>query len=346
MISTGKWSRSGLSLAFSFLQFRGLNPSRFSRIWLVKSGEIQTFPTEVGQVVTFLPPYVVHDRVAHDYLKDFQSEADLQKLGLRGLKSGDCMWLFSGGFVIFFPTGMVTIGDFIVSDGDLMVTWCVFCWMLRDAFVVIIDLQSCFAIFGWLLRIWGWTCLETCLIYVWVDIPHVVSKTCGNQQHGSLALNDINHENENQYGPVLDIKNGNGIGTYRNNFWSNLWFGWGRNEVALHHFQTSWCFGCGLAVGSQRRQWVKLVFDEKIWRKPLSLGMLIVVDCVGVGRHLWVAFFTSTIVVALGLPWEIGKQQGDSERPTKQDSQHWWHAPRTVVRMRKDSICCQDMPEP
>lgn len=131
MISTGKWSRSGLSLAFSFLQFRGLNPSRFSRIWLVKSGEIQTFPTEVGQVVTFLPPYVVHDRVAHDYLKDFQSEADLQKLGLRGLKSGDCMWLFSGGFVIFFPTGMVTIGDFIVSDGDLMVTW----WWLDVFFV-------------------------------------------------------------------------------------------------------------------------------------------------------------------------------------------------------------------
>merc|ERR1712151_358409 len=27
--------------------------------------------------VAFTPPHVVHDRVAHDYLKDFQSEQDL-----------------------------------------------------------------------------------------------------------------------------------------------------------------------------------------------------------------------------------------------------------------------------
>lgn len=40
--------------------------------------KVQSSRSEVGQVVSFVPPHVVHDRVAHDYLKDFQSEGDLQ----------------------------------------------------------------------------------------------------------------------------------------------------------------------------------------------------------------------------------------------------------------------------
>lgn len=48
--------------------------------------------------MTFLPPYVVHDRVAHDYLKDFQSETDLQKLGLVGMV-GD-LWMFRVDFMV------------------------------------------------------------------------------------------------------------------------------------------------------------------------------------------------------------------------------------------------------
>lgn len=49
---------------------------RVSDIW--RAYLTQKLLWDVGQLVTFLPPYVVHDRVAHDYLKDFQSEADLQ----------------------------------------------------------------------------------------------------------------------------------------------------------------------------------------------------------------------------------------------------------------------------
>lgn len=81
--------------------------------------------------MTFLPPYVVHDRVAHDYLKDFQSETDLQKLGLVGM--------------VELVTWMFRV--------DFMVT-CVFLWMFRDAFVLS---YCCFAVFFvfLLLRIWG-----------------------------------------------------------------------------------------------------------------------------------------------------------------------------------------------
>lgn len=71
--------------------------------------------------MTFLPPYVVHDRVAHDYLKDFQSETDLQKLGLVGM--------------VELVTWMFWV--------DFMVT-CVFLWMFRDAFVLS---YCCFAVF-------------------------------------------------------------------------------------------------------------------------------------------------------------------------------------------------------
>ncbi|CAL1173558.1 unnamed protein product [Cladocopium goreaui] len=49
---------------------------RVSDIW--RAYLTQKLLWDVGQLVTFLPPYVVHDRVAHDYLKDFQSETDLQ----------------------------------------------------------------------------------------------------------------------------------------------------------------------------------------------------------------------------------------------------------------------------
>jgi len=49
---------------------------RVSDIW--RAYLTQKLLWDIGQVITFHPSYVVHDRVAHDYLKDFQSEGDLQ----------------------------------------------------------------------------------------------------------------------------------------------------------------------------------------------------------------------------------------------------------------------------
>ncbi|CAK9050087.1 unnamed protein product [Durusdinium trenchii] len=49
---------------------------RVSDIW--RAYLTQKLLWDVGQVITFTPAHVVHDRVAHDYLKDFQSEGDLQ----------------------------------------------------------------------------------------------------------------------------------------------------------------------------------------------------------------------------------------------------------------------------
>lgn len=48
---------------------------RVSDIW--RAYLTQKLLWDVGQVVSFTPPHVVHDRVAHDYLKDFHSEQDL-----------------------------------------------------------------------------------------------------------------------------------------------------------------------------------------------------------------------------------------------------------------------------
>lgn len=48
---------------------------RVSDIW--RSYLTQKLLWDVGQVLSFTNPHVVHDRVAHDYLKDFQSEQDL-----------------------------------------------------------------------------------------------------------------------------------------------------------------------------------------------------------------------------------------------------------------------------
>jgi len=48
---------------------------RVSDIW--RAYLTQKLLWDIGQVVSFSPAYVVHDRVAHDYLKDFQSESDL-----------------------------------------------------------------------------------------------------------------------------------------------------------------------------------------------------------------------------------------------------------------------------
>jgi len=48
---------------------------RVSDIW--RAYLTQKLLWDVGQVVAFTPPHVVHDRVAHDYLKDFHSEHDL-----------------------------------------------------------------------------------------------------------------------------------------------------------------------------------------------------------------------------------------------------------------------------
>lgn len=48
---------------------------RVSDIW--RSYLTQKLLWEVGQLVAFHPAHVVHDRVEHDYLKDFQSEQDL-----------------------------------------------------------------------------------------------------------------------------------------------------------------------------------------------------------------------------------------------------------------------------
>jgi len=48
---------------------------RVSDIW--RAYLTQKLLWDVGQVVAFTPPHVVHDRVAHDYLKDFHSEQDL-----------------------------------------------------------------------------------------------------------------------------------------------------------------------------------------------------------------------------------------------------------------------------
>jgi len=48
---------------------------RVSDIW--RAYLTQKLLWDVGQVVAFTSPHVIHDRVAHDYLKDFQSEHDL-----------------------------------------------------------------------------------------------------------------------------------------------------------------------------------------------------------------------------------------------------------------------------
>ncbi|CAK0812055.1 unnamed protein product, partial [Prorocentrum cordatum] len=48
---------------------------RVSDIW--RAYLAQRLLWDVGQVVSFQEAHVVHDRVAHDYLKDFQSEQDL-----------------------------------------------------------------------------------------------------------------------------------------------------------------------------------------------------------------------------------------------------------------------------
>lgn len=48
---------------------------RVSDIW--RAYLTQKLLWDIGQVVTFTSSHVVHDRVAHDYLKDFQSEQDL-----------------------------------------------------------------------------------------------------------------------------------------------------------------------------------------------------------------------------------------------------------------------------
>jgi len=48
---------------------------RVSDIW--RAYLTQKLLWDIGQVVAFQPAHVVHDRVAHDYLKDFQSEGDL-----------------------------------------------------------------------------------------------------------------------------------------------------------------------------------------------------------------------------------------------------------------------------
>lgn len=48
---------------------------RVSDIW--RAYLTQKLMWDVGQVLSFHPSYVIHDRVAHDYLKDFQSEQDL-----------------------------------------------------------------------------------------------------------------------------------------------------------------------------------------------------------------------------------------------------------------------------
>lgn len=48
---------------------------RVSDIW--RAYITQKLLWDLGQHLSFRPAYVVHDRVAHDYLKDFQSEGDL-----------------------------------------------------------------------------------------------------------------------------------------------------------------------------------------------------------------------------------------------------------------------------
>merc|ERR1719157_306801 len=48
---------------------------RVSDIW--RSFLTQKLLWDIGEVLAFRPSYVVHDRVAHDYLKDFHSEQDL-----------------------------------------------------------------------------------------------------------------------------------------------------------------------------------------------------------------------------------------------------------------------------
>lgn len=48
---------------------------RVSDIW--RAYLAQKLMWDIGQVIAFTNPHVVHDRVAHDYLKDFQSENDL-----------------------------------------------------------------------------------------------------------------------------------------------------------------------------------------------------------------------------------------------------------------------------
>lgn len=48
---------------------------RVSDIW--RAYLTQKLLWDIGQVVTFTSSHVIHDRVAHDYLKDFQSEQDL-----------------------------------------------------------------------------------------------------------------------------------------------------------------------------------------------------------------------------------------------------------------------------
>ena len=90
---------------------------RVSDIW--RAYLTQKLLWDVGQVVTFLPAYVIHDRVAHDYLKDFQSESDLQLkspalvqfLSQWSSKSPTLLERFEELWVELYVRGFVELGD-------------------------------------------------------------------------------------------------------------------------------------------------------------------------------------------------------------------------------------------
>lgn len=90
---------------------------RVSDIW--RAYLTQKLLWDVGQVVAFLPSHVIHDRVMHDYLKDFQSESDLY-LKATAMVNFLSKWTSDAPTLVerleqlwaaFYSRGFVEIGD-------------------------------------------------------------------------------------------------------------------------------------------------------------------------------------------------------------------------------------------
>lgn len=95
---------------------------RISDIW--RAYLTQKLLWDIGQVVTFHKPYVVHDRVAHDYLKDFHSEQDLY-LKTPALLSFLSHWSSDAPTLVerleqlwaaFYERGFVESGDLLLAQ--------------------------------------------------------------------------------------------------------------------------------------------------------------------------------------------------------------------------------------
>lgn len=90
---------------------------RVSDIW--RAYLTQRLLWDIGQVVSFTEAHVIHDRVAHDYLKDFQSEQDLY-LKASALVTFLARWTSDAPTLVerleqlwaaFYARGFVELGD-------------------------------------------------------------------------------------------------------------------------------------------------------------------------------------------------------------------------------------------